>query len=67
MHDHVWGAQGERKLSMVLREILVDGFLGYNEFEISTGNSYKDMGMWVSNLLLSVVGFIARKSGLGWK
>lgn len=52
---------------MVLREILVDGFLGYNEFEISTGNSYKDMGMWVSNLLLSVVGFIARKSGLGWK
>lgn len=52
MHDHVWGAQGERKLSMVLREILVDGFLGYNEFEISTGNSYKDMGMWVSNFYL---------------
>ena len=52
---------------MVLRDIMVDGFPGYTEFEVSMGNSYKDIGMWVYNLLLSVVGFISQESGLGWK
>lgn len=62
-----WGAQEVEKRSAVLRDITVDGFLGYTEFEISMGNSYQDMGMWVYNLLLTMVGFVSQESGLGWK